>query len=109
MTDNSQEKSLIRVGRVMKQVKGLWFLGCGLTMLVVWEYLGWWFWSGLLKQSPTPFQMVLYNLIDAGWFVVHPTTTVFSLYPITMFALIAIGLFRLVWSSFHTWGDEEQE
>jgi hypothetical protein len=95
MTDDSQEKSLIRFGRAMKQVKGLWFLGCGLIMLVVWGYLWWCFGWSLIEPPPNPFLLVLYDLMAAGWLVVHPTTTA-SLYPITMFALIAIGLFRLV-------------
>ena len=109
MTDNSRKNSLIRFSRVMKQVKGLWFLGCGLIMLVVWVCLCWWSWS-FWASLPNPFLIVLYALKAAFWLVaVRPTTTVFSLYPITMFALIAIGLFRLVWSLFHIWGDEKEE
>ena len=112
MTDNSRKNSIIRFGRAMKQVKGLWFLGCGLIMLVVWEYLWGRFWSSPIAPGTSPpnsFLIMLWALITAAWLTLHPTITVFSLYPITMFALIAIGLFRLVWSSFHTWGDEEQE
>ena len=112
MTDDSRKNSLIRFGRVMKQVKGLWFLGCGLTMLVVWVYLWWRVWSSPIAPGTSPpnsFLMVLWALIAAVWLAVHPTNTVFSLYALTMFALITIGLFRLVWSLFHIWDDEEEE
>jgi hypothetical protein len=96
----------------MKQVKGLWFLGSGLIMLVVWEYLWWRIWSVPIAPGtppPNPFLAVAYALRMAVWTVFNPTSTIFSLYSITMFALIAIGLVRLVWSLFHTWDDEEEE
>ncbi len=105
---------LILFGGAMKKLKGLWFLGFGLIMLIAWEYLSWRFWSEPFAPGalpPNPFLIVLVSLEIAVDIALHPTTTtiVFSLYSITMFALVAIGLFRLVWSSFHTWGDEEQE
>jgi hypothetical protein len=119
MTDDSRENSIIRFGRAMKQVKGLWFLGSGLIMLVVWGYLSWRFWSQPFAPGappPNPFLIVLISLWAAVMLVLdvwhalnNPATTVLSLYSITMFALIAIGLFRLVWSLFHAWGDEEKE
>ena len=110
--EQKRENSIIRFGRAMKQVKGLWFLGFGLFLFIVWECLYWWLYFGLLSPGATadnPFQIFLLSLEIAVDIALHPTITVFSLYPITMFALIAIGLFRLVWSSFHTWSDEEQE
>ena len=111
MTDDSRENSLIRFGRVMKQVKGLWFLGCGLTMLVVWAYQWWRAWSDLLAPGTPPLDSFLLALgapAAAVEIALHPTSTV-SLYPITMFALIAIGLFRLVCSLLPIRDKEEEE
>jgi hypothetical protein len=100
----------------MKQVKGLWFLGCGLTMLVVWGYLWWRVWSSPIAPGEPPLDsflmgllMALLSPVAAVGIALHPTNIVFSLYALTMFALIAIGLFRLVWSLFHIWDDEEEE
>ena len=110
MTDDSQENSLIRFGRAMKQVKGLWSLGCGLIMAVVWTCLCWRIWSEWGAPLPNFFLMVLYALKAAVWPVaVRPTISIFSLYSITMFVLIAIGLFRLVCSLLPTRDKEEEE
>jgi hypothetical protein len=112
MTDDSRKNSIIRFGRVMKQVKGLWFLGCGLTMLVVWGYLWWRVWSSPIAPGAPPlnfFLIMLWALMAAVLLALHPTSTIFSLYHIMMFALITIGLFHLVWSLFHIWSDEEEE
>jgi hypothetical protein len=81
----------------VRKLKDLWFLGSGLLLLVVWEYLFWQFYFALLSRGATaddPFQIFLLSLYIAGSTLFHPS--VVTILPATMFTLIAIGLYRLV-------------
>jgi hypothetical protein len=46
---------------------------------------------------------------DQGQWGCALCTSVLTIFPATMFTLIAIGLFRLVRSLFQIWDDEEEE
>ena len=84
---------------MLKRLKGLRFLGSGLFLLAVWVYLYWQFYFALLSRGATadnPFQIFLLSLYIAGSTLLRPS--VVTILPVTMFTLIAIGLFRLVCS-----------
>ena len=81
----------------MRKLKGLWFLGSGLLLLVVWEYVFWQLYFAILSRGATadnPFQIFLLSLYIAGSTLLYPS--VVTILPATMFTLITIGLFRLV-------------
>ncbi len=120
---------LILFGGALKKLKGLWFLGSGLLLLVVWEYLFWNVYFDMLSRGATadnPFQIFLLSLAVAGYSLFHPvlvftilpatmfteyrTVQIFDIFqlvstilPATMFTLIAIGLFRLIRSLLRHW------
>jgi hypothetical protein len=66
MTDDSRENSIIRFGRAMKKLKGLWFIGTGLIMLVVWEYLWWRVWSSPIAPGEPPLDSFLMGAPDGA-------------------------------------------
>ena len=91
----------------MRKLKGLWLIGLGFLLLVVWEYLFWEFYFALLSRGATadnPFQIFLLSLEVAGSSLFYPS--VVTILPATMFTLITIGLYRLVRSLFEEYEDD---
>jgi hypothetical protein len=86
----------IWVGGTMKKLKGLWFIGIGLLVLGLWVYVIWYLYNAFTYVPPkTPFLQVLGPVLRDAFVGMFSNINIWSVWPITGFALVAIGIFRL--------------
>ena len=89
----------------MKKRKGLVYIGFGLFTVGVWFSLYCLMEDQFGYQYPTTASSVVIAALHdiPGTFLQIP----WSFVAVVGLVLIGIGIYRLVWSSFHTWDDEE--
>ena len=80
----------------MRKLKGLWLIGFGLFLLVLWDALVVWLAYAINEPPETPVITVLIELINEAFIGIFANFTIWSLWPIAGFALVAVGLYRLV-------------
>ena len=93
----------------MKKLKGLWFIGSGLCLLVIWFYPIYWLESqfGHFEYPHTVSSVVRATLRDntLGGFL----TTPWSVVAVVGLVLIGIGIYSLVRSLLPIRDEEEEE
>ena len=80
----------------MRKLKGLWLIGLGLFLLVLWDALVVWLAYAINEPPETPVIMVIVGSLYEAFVGIFTKFTVWSLWPIAGFALVAAGLYRLV-------------
>jgi hypothetical protein len=80
----------------VRKLKGLWLIGLGLFLLVLWDALVVWLAYAIKEPSGTPVITVIVDSIDEGFVTIFTRFTIWSLWPISGFTLVMVGLIRLV-------------
>jgi hypothetical protein len=90
----------------MRKLKGLWLIGLGLFLLVLWDALVVWLAYAINESPETPVITVFVSSFREAFINIFTRFTIWSLWPISGFALVAVGLFRLVRSLFEADEDD---